>query len=98
MQSNVKEILKEHSGIIKQFIDVGYSQAEAEFMFELYFSKIDKFMTPEQQKVYSDTISSDLYKSFVETKTHLAAASAYDEFLYEALLQENQQKDMKFDA
>ena len=98
MQNNLKENLKNNSGIVTQFVDVGYSREEADFMFEIYFSKLEKHMTPEQLNVYNEVISSEPYKKFVQTNTHFAASSAYDEFLHEALMQENKQKDMKFDA
>ena len=98
MQNNLKENLKNNSGIVTQFVDVGYSQQEAEFMFEMYFSNLQKYMTPEQLDVYNEVISSEPYKKFVQTNTHFAASSAYDEFLHEALMQENKQEDMKFDA
>ena len=98
MQNNLKENLKNNSGIVTQFVDVGYSQQEAEFMFEMYFSNLQKYMTPEQLDVYNEVISSEPYKKFVQTNTHFAASSAYDEFLHEALMLENKQEDMKFDA
>lgn len=98
MQNNLKENLKKYSGIVTQFVDIGYSQEEADFMFEIYFSKLEKHMTPEQLDVYNGVISSEHYKKFVQTNTHFAASSAYDEFLHEALMQENKQEDMKFDA
>lgn len=98
MQNNLKENLKKHSGIVAQFIDVGYSQEEAEFMFEMYFSKLQKYMTPEQLAIYDEVISSEPYKKFVQTNTQFAASEAYNEFLHEALMQENKQEDMKFDA
>lgn len=98
MQNNLKENLKNNSGIVTQFVDVGYSQQEAEFMFEMYFSKLQKYMTPEQLAVYDEVISSEPYKKFVQTNTHFAASEAYNEFLHEALMQETKQEDMKFDA
>lgn len=95
----VKETLKEHSGIIKQFVEVGYSQEESNYMFELYFSKLEKYMTPEQLSVYSDIISTLEYKKFVETNAHFAASTAYEEFLHDALMQEaKQQGEEIYDA
>lgn len=95
---DIKNTIKEHSGIVRQFVDVGYSEQEADFMFDMYYSKLEKFMTPEQLSVYSDVVSSEVYRKFVETNTHFSASSAYDEFLHEALLMETQQQEMKFDA